>query len=151
MKTKKKPENYVNNAEFYENLVKFKDECALALAQDKPKPRVPEKIGLAIVQISNRLSTRYNFQNYTFREEMVGDGIVNGLEAVKNFNPEKSANPFAYFTQIIFRAFIRRIEKEKNERNVRDAMMFDVTSDLYEGEDGFGQVNTDELFLLMKS
>ena len=72
------------------------------------------------MKIANRLSYRPNFINYTYREEMICDGIENCLQYVHNFNPEKSDNPFAYFTQIIYYAFLRRIQKEKKQAHVKN-------------------------------
>ena len=65
------------------------------------------------MKIATHLSYKPNFINYTFREEMVADGVENCLQYIDNFNPDKSKNPFAYFTQIIYFAFLRRIQKEK--------------------------------------
>ena len=69
---------------------------------------------VSVFKIANGLSYRPNFINYTYRQEMISDGIENCLQYIHNFDPEKSKNPFAYFTQIIYYAFIRRIQKEKN-------------------------------------
>ena len=77
------------------------------------KPPVTNYIGECFLKIANGLSYRPNFINYTYRSEMVSDGIENCLQYIHNFDPEKSKNPFAYFTQIIYYAFLRRIQKEK--------------------------------------
>ena len=61
--------------------------------------------------------------NYTFREDMVSDGIENCLQYIHNFNPNKSNNPFAYFTQIIYYAFIRRIQREKKQTHVKHKLI----------------------------
>ena len=86
------------------------------LAEEKgdPKPQVSEYIGECFVKIANHLAYKSNFVNYTFREEMILDGIENCITYIDNFNPEKSKNPFAYFTQITYYAFLRRIQKERN-------------------------------------
>ena len=81
----------------------------------KKPPPVTNYIGECFLKIVNHLSYRPNFINYTYREEMISDGIENCLQYVHNFNPEKSDNPFAYFTQIIYYAFLRRIQKEKKQ------------------------------------
>ncbi len=130
----KKKTDYINNAKFYDTLVQYYKKKQEAIENNKPIPQIPDEIGLAIIQISKRLSTRFNFSGYSFREEMIGDGILNGLEAVKSFNPEKSKNPFAYFTQIIYRAFLRRIDKEKSEYEVKMNYNKDVTSILFDDD-----------------
>ena len=76
-------------------------------------------VGAALLKIANRLSTKPNFINYTFREEMVSDGIENCINYIGNFDPDKSKNPFAYFTQIIYYAFLRRIQKEKKQLYIK--------------------------------
>ena len=75
------------------------------------------------MKIANGLSYRPNFINYTYKQEMISDGIENCLQYIHNFNPEKSKNPFAYFTQIIYYAFIRRIQKEKKQTHVKHKMI----------------------------
>ena len=82
-------------------------------------PPVTNYIGECFLKIATHLSYRPNFINYTYRDEMISDGIENCLQYVKNFNPEKSSNPFAYFTQIIYYAFLRRIQKEKKQTHVK--------------------------------
>ena len=112
---KRKPKNYIDNKTFLSYLIEYREKCSVAEAEDRPKPQVTEKIGMCLFQIANRLATKPNFSGYMFKDEMVSDGIENAVDAVLKFNPEKSQNPFAYFTQIIWYAFIRRIEKEKKQ------------------------------------
>jgi len=83
------------------------------------KPRVSEYIGESILKIAERLSSKPNFAMYTYRDEMISDGIENCLTYIDNFNPEISKNPFAYLTQIIFFAFIRRIQREKKQSYIK--------------------------------
>lgn len=86
--------------------------------------------------IAQRLSTRYNFYGYTFRDEMVSDGILRAIEVFDNFDPEKSAYPFSYFSKVIFRSFIQRIKKEKAEMSKRNYLiMVDDIYTLQEGDD----------------
>ena len=132
-KAKKKP-HYVNNKEFYERMLEFKEAVAEAEKEGKTRPPVTRYIGSCIMKIAVRLSHKPNFINYTFREEMIGDGVENCLQYIDNFNPEKSKNPFAYFTQIIYYAFLRRIQKEKKHlytkyKLTERANIFDMTSD----------------------
>jgi hypothetical protein len=102
MMIKKKPTtHYIDNKLFYTEMVKFWNSCQEAKKNGDPRPPIPEYVGKCIMLIAQRLSTRPNFIGYSYREEMVGDGIENCLTYIHNFNPEKSTNPFAYFTQII--------------------------------------------------
>ena len=105
--------HYVNNKQFYETLSEYKKKVLAAEAAGLEKPRIPNYVGECIYHIADRLSRKPNFINYPFREEMIGDGIENCIMYLDNFNPEKYNNPFAYFTQIIKFAFLRRIFKEK--------------------------------------
>jgi hypothetical protein len=111
--------HYVNNKTLYENMVKYKESLYIAKLQNKSKPRIPEYVGECILLICNRLSFKPNFINYTYKDDMIADGIENCIMAVDNFNPDKSDNPFAYFTQIAFNAFLRRIAKEKKQTYIK--------------------------------
>jgi hypothetical protein len=113
MANKKKNPHYVNNKEFHQAMVEFREAVQDAENADDPRPVVPTYIADCIMKIATHLSYKPNFVNYTFRDEMICDGIENCLQYIDNFNPDKSNNPFAYFTQIIYYAFLRRIQKEK--------------------------------------
>lgn len=110
---KKVKKHYVNNADFLEAITKYKKECEDSRAKGKQIPVIPDYIGNCIFHIANRLATRPNFSGYSFREDMVMDGVENCLKYIEKFDPEKSTNPFAYFTQVIWFAFLQRIAKEK--------------------------------------
>ena len=138
-KTKKKTEHYVNNKDFLEAMTAYKKEVEKAEKQKAEKPRVTNYIGGCFLKIANHLSYRPNFINYTFRDDMISDGIENCLQYLHNFNPAKSSNPFAYFTQIIYFAFIRRIQKEKKQVTIKHRLIMDNNYDdmtLQPGEDG---------------
>ena len=120
---KKKKVHYVNNKQFLEAIVERKRLLKEAEDSDGPPPQVSNYLGECILKIANHLSYRPNFINYTYRDEMISDGIENCLQYVANFNAEKSNNPFAYFTQIIYYAFLRRIAKEKKQTHVRNKMI----------------------------
>jgi len=111
--------HYVNNKDFLRVLVEYKEKCKDAKAAGKAKPPIPNYIGECFLKIAEGYSHRPNFINYTYREEMVSDGIENCLMYFENFDPAKSSNPFAYFTQIIHYAFLRRIDKEKKQLYVK--------------------------------
>ena len=117
--TTKKPKEYVNNADFLKALIDYKQRCSEALQSGKPEPKIPNYIGECWMKIAEGLSHKPNFINYTYRDEMISDGIENCLMYFNNFNPDKSKNPFAYFTQIIYYAFLRRIQKEKKQLYVK--------------------------------
>lgn len=116
---RKAKRNYVNNPEFLQAIIDYKKLCAEAEESGEPNPQIPNYIGECIYQISNRLATKPNFSGYTYKEEMISDGLENAIQALGNFDPEKSSNPFAYFTQIIWYAFLRRIDKEKKQVYIR--------------------------------
>ena len=117
MATKKK--QYVNNADFLAALIEYKKNCKIASKEKRPPPSIPNYIGECFMKIAEGLSHKPNFINYTYRDEMISDGIENCLMYFDNFDPEKSNNPFAYFTQIIYFAFLRRISKEKKQLYVK--------------------------------
>ena len=132
----KKP-HYVNNKEFLAAMIDWNNRCKKAKSQNKEPPQVSNYIGECFLKIANHLSYRPNFINYTYREEMISDGIENCLQYVHNFNPEKSDNPFAYFTQIIYYAFLRRIQKEKKQSHVKNKLIENMNVDvmLEQGQD----------------
>ena len=114
--TKVKPKDkvhYVNNKEFYEAIRVYINQCKVAEQMETELPRITEYIGECFFKIAQRIATKPNFANYTFKEDMILDGGENCLRYIRNFNPDKSKNPFSYFTTVITYSFIRRIEKEK--------------------------------------
>ena len=139
--TKKSETNrhYVNNKEFLAAMTEYRESRLAAEAKGKDKPRVTEYIGECFVKIANHLAYKSNFVNYTFREEMILDGIENCITYIDNFNPEKSKNPFAYFTQITYYAFLRRIQKEKKQLDTKYKYIqnLDMQS-IIDGEEGQG-------------
>jgi hypothetical protein len=116
---KKKDKHYVDNDEFLSAMNKWKIIVNEAKLKNKPMPPVTDYIGLCFYQIADRLSRRPNFINYPFREDMVSDGVENCLQYAHNFDDQKSENPFSYFTQIIYYAFLRRIDKEKKQAYIK--------------------------------
>ena len=138
-KTKKKNEHYVNNADFLEAMKAYRKQVNIAKREKLPKPPVTDYIGSCFLKIANHLSYRPNFINYTFRDDMISDGIENCLQYLDNFNPAKSNNPFAYFTQIIYYAFVRRIQKEKKQTIIKQKLILDNNYDdmaLQPGDEG---------------
>ena len=120
---RKRSEHYVNNKEFLAAIVAYKLDILEAEKLGKPKPRITNYLGECFLKIATHLSYKPNFVNYMFREDMICDGIENCLQYIDNFNPEKSSNPFAYFTQIIYYAFLRRIQKEKKQMEIKNKIL----------------------------
>tara|TARA_Y100001970_G_scaffold280471_1_gene389518 strand:- start:260 stop:754 length:495 start_codon:yes stop_codon:yes gene_type:complete len=118
-RTRKRSEHYVNNKEFLAAIIAYKDSIVLAEKRGEPKPRITNYLGECFLKIATHLSYKPNFVNYMFKDDMVCDGIENCVQYINNFNPEKSKNPFAYFTQIIHYAFLRRIQKEKKQLEIK--------------------------------
>ena len=129
MKSQKPKEHYVNNKEFLAEMVKYKEMCAKAEKRGRRQPPITNYMGECFLKIANHLSYRPNFINYTFRDDMVSDGIENCLQYLDNFNPSKPSNPFAYFTQIIYYAFVRRIQKEKKQTTIKHKLIMDSNYD----------------------
>lgn len=117
--TTKSLKHYVDNQRFCKEMTDWKKVVKEAEEADESRPPVTDYIAECFLKIAEHLSYRPNFINYPFREDMVGDGIENCLLYAHNFDPKKSKNPFSYFTQIIYYAFLRRIEKEKKQAFIK--------------------------------
>ena len=120
---RKRSEHYVNNKEFFAAIVAYKLEILEAEKLGKPKPRITNYLGECFLKIATHLSYKPNFVNYMFRDDMISDGIENCVQYIHNFDPAKSKNPFAYFTQIIHYAFLRRIQKEKKQLDIKNKII----------------------------
>jgi hypothetical protein len=135
-----KPKHYINNQDFLKALTDYKTSCAIAEKENTPKPKIPNYIGECWMKIAEGLSHKPNFINYSYRDEMISDGIENCLMYFENFDETKSSNPFAYFTQIIYFAFLRRIQKEKKQLYVKykATEMYGILDEfeMMESEDG---------------
>lgn len=124
-------ENYIDNDKFHRLILKYHEKKKV-----NPKERIPEEAGKMIIMMANRLATRYVFNNYTFKEEMVSDAILRAIEIFDNYDPIKYDKPFAYFTLVMWRTFLQRIQKEKQERTKREKLiMVDEIFSLQEGDD----------------
>lgn len=130
-KEKKKPIHYVNNKEFLEAIIVYKKDCSDAENSGDEKPQIPNYLGECILKIARKLSNRPNFINYSYKDDMILDGIENCIAYFDNFNPEKSSNPFSYFTQIIYFAYLRRIEKEKKQAYIKGKLVRDNTQEQF--------------------
>ena len=137
---KRQKHNYVDNKKFLAEMINYRRSVLQATDFGVERPRVPYYIGDCIMKIATHLSYKPNFINYTFREEMISDGVENCLQYIDNFDPDKSKNPFAYFTQIIYYAFIRRIQKEKKQVLVKQKIIANTDTEEFltqlDGDDG---------------
>ena len=111
--------HYIDNKKFCKSMVEWKEIVKEAENCGEPRPPVTDYIAESFLKIAEHLSHRPNFINYPFREDMIGDGVENCILYAHNFDPNKSSNPFSYFTQIIYYAFLRRIEKEKKQSFIK--------------------------------
>lgn len=134
IKRKKITREYINNADFCAALEKYKEDCAIAKTEGKIKPRIPNYIGECFVKLSEGLARRPNFFGYSYKDEMIADGIENCLMYFENFDSGKTKNPFAYFTQILWWCFVRRIQKEKKHQYIK-----------YKATENFGILDAPEL------
>jgi hypothetical protein len=123
MTKRKRSVHYVNNKDFLAALIEYKKEIAAAQDRGDPKPQITNYLGECFLKIATHLSFKPNFVNYIFKDDMISDGIENCVQYIHNFNPEKSQNPFAYFTQIIHYAFLRRIQKEKKQLEIKNKIL----------------------------
>ena len=113
--------HYVNNKEFTAAIIKHNHACRKAEKDGVEKPRVTEYIGECIYKIATRLSTKPNFINYSYRDEMICDGIENCLQYIENFNEEKSQNAFAYVTHTkgMTNSFVDYLQENMNPINYK--------------------------------
>jgi len=123
-RTKRASIHYVNNAEFSQAVVDYVTTVQEAKKQSQALPIVPDYIAQCFLRIAEGLSHKSNFIRYTYREEMVMDAVENCLKAIENYNLEAATrtgkpNAFAYFTQITWYAFLRRIAKEKKQQDIK--------------------------------
>lgn len=151
MTKRKRSEHYVNNKEFLQALIKYREDVEISFIRKyghqptkddrakswDTKPPISRYIGDCFLKIANHLSFKPNFVNYMFKEDMISDGIENSVQYIHNFDPEKSQNPFAYFTQIIHYAFLRRIQREKRQMEIKNKIL---------EKSGFSEVFEDNLF-----
>jgi DNA-directed RNA polymerase specialized sigma24 family protein len=121
---KRAKEHYVDNKKFTQAVIDYTREVKKARAKNEPDPIVPDYIASCLLRMCEGLSHKSNFIRYTYREEMVMDGVENCLKALANYDGDaktRSGNPnaFGYFTQISWFAFLRRITKEKKQQELK--------------------------------
>ena len=115
--------NYVNNKRLYEVICEYQKKCEESKANNKQSPPIPSYIGEAILLIATNLSNKSSFFAYSYKDEMISDGVENSLLYLHNFDPKKTNNPFAYFTAAVTNSFVRVINIEKRNQNIRDDIL----------------------------
>ena len=136
--------HYIDNKVFLAVMIEYRDKVQSSKELGVEKPRVPEYIGECSIKIANQLAFKSNFINYSYRDDMILDAIENCLTYIDNFDPAKSSNPFAYFTQITYYAFLRRIQKEKKHLKTKHKMIenFDIDSIITQEHDNIEYMNS---------
>jgi len=124
--------HYVNNAQMLEFIKDYREKLLAARANSTDIPRIPEYLGECILKIATGLSRKSNFINYSYKDDMILDGIENCIQCMHSFDPEKSSNPFSYFTQVIYFAFLRRIAKEKKQSYIKGKLIQDMAFDSFD-------------------
>ena len=124
--------HYVNNAQMLESIKDYREKLLAARANSTEIPRIPEYLGECIMKIATGLSRKSNFINYSYKDDMILDGIENCVHCMHSFDPEKSSNPFSYFTQVIYFAFLRRIAKEKKQSYIKGKLIQDMAFDSFD-------------------
>jgi hypothetical protein len=118
-KKRKSSTHYISNEDFLKEMISWKKAVQEAKDCDESTPPVTSYIAQCFLEIALNLAKKPNFVNYPFKEDMIGDAVENCLLYCGNFDPEKSQNPFSYFTQITYFAFLRRIQKEKKQKEIK--------------------------------
>lgn len=124
--------DYIDNEIFTKELNKYALKQKERIAQGLPREKIPETIGAGILQIVNGLASRYNFRNYTYIDEMVGDAIVACVNAVHKFDIEKSQNAFGFIGFCAWRVMVNRIKLEKHQQSIKESMLTDPSFEFFE-------------------
>ena len=146
---KRKPQHYVNNKEFSQAVVDYVTSVTEARENEKDEPKITNYIGTCFLKIAEGLSHKPNFFSYTYREEMVMDAVENSIKAIMNYDIKKATrtglpNAFAYFTQISYYAFLRRIAKEKKQQEIKERYIDFAGADAFADFEG----NCDSEFIV---
>lgn len=122
----KKKKNFINNEEFYAELLEYYQACDAAEAAGKEIPIIPNSIGQKLFMIADALGKKYYFIGYSYRDDMVMDGVETCIKYIRKFDPNKTKNPFSYFTQVCFYSFIQRIKTEKKQSYVKASIIKNI-------------------------
>lgn len=138
--------NYVDNGQLYDEIVQYQQALSKSIEDNTKEPIMPDSIGESIIKIATNFAYRPNFVNYSYRDEMIGDGIESCIHGVKKFDYAKWKNPFAYLTQCCFYAYISRIKREKKQQYIRSEMIKAIGMDVFtytESHESDGEVDTE--------
>lgn len=114
--------DYVDNKKFTKELGKWAKRVREQIEYGEQPDKMTDYIGECIYLICTNMSYKSSFNNYTYKEDMIGDSIENCVRYIKNFNNEKNNNAFGYVSTIAYYAFVRKIKKE-NKRHI-DHLLF---------------------------
>ena len=107
--------HYVVNADFLAAIIEMKAKVADAKEKGLPKPVVSNYIGECILKIATHLSYKPNFINYSYREEMISDGIENCLQYIDNVDPSNPIIPFHILHRLSTMHFYVALPKKRNK------------------------------------
>ncbi len=127
---------YIDNERFYNEICEYRKKYIECEVNKKPRPVMSNYIGECFLKIANNFSNKPNFIGYSYKDEMIGDSIEICVRFAHKFDPDKSKNPFAYFTQVVFFSFIQRIAKEKRQQEMKYKILEDCEMDFVEDEEG---------------
>lgn len=141
--TKPKNQHYVDNEKFLAAMTEWKELCKIAEEQGDERPPLSDYIGECFIKIASGVGKMGNFIGYSYRDEMIADGIENCVRYAHNFDPEKSTkNPFSYFTTMVYYAFIRRIKKEKQQSAIKQKCIQNaIESGVFDGDINYLGIN----------
>lgn len=131
----KKVNNYIDKEIFTNDVIEYNTLAQEAEDAGKPVPKIPDKIGVSILKMAYGLGSKYNFSGYTYVDEMIDEAIIASINAIRKFNPEKSLNAFAYFTTVMWFAFLNKIKEEKKEQDKKHNMFIDPTYEFYDHDE----------------
>jgi len=137
-------EDYINNKEFSIALAEHVKIVRNCRAEGSEEPQINDYIAKGLLQIAQGLARSPNFMSYSYRDDMIMDAVENCLNVVNNFNidaPTRTGvpNAFGYFTQICYFAFLRRIQKEKKQAEIKQKLIEGSNLDCFAD---FGDDNT---------
>lgn len=90
---------------------------------DKDAGCITPTLARMMIKLCERYATRGNVRGYTYNDEMKGQAILQLAQIGLQFDESKSDNPFAYFTAAVTNSFVRVINIEKRNQNIRDDIL----------------------------
>lgn len=137
----RKKNHYVDKQALYVDLCDWKARKDAAIAEGRKAPPLPNSVGEAIMKVAEGQASRPNFRNYTYIEEMKGEGIVAAVRAMNSFDPNRlgkngEVNPFGFISLCVWRAFLSYIAFEKKIQKTKVDMMSDPVNEFFSVQDG---------------